>query len=404
MQIEVRDIGARSILLLTGRLDVTWAEHVLECAQELIRRGRHQLRVDAAGVDYISSAGIRTLIRIQKELQAVNGQLLVVHPTPFVASTLSMSGLGHLLGEPQELSAVGAASSSGSLVEVYPVVAGATMHVQVAAGWRPWDMVQDADIRKVVFASNRIGLGIGSQGVDVADARERLGEFLAVPGALTWMPSGGNRIPDYALQTEKLVPDIFALQALVAEGGFSHLLRFQPVASGDVMALSHLMTQALEVTGADAVAMVCVAEIDGLVGVSLARSPGLLAATDVPGCFPDVREWMTYCGERVHARQSALLVSFVARESAPEAAPFLAALPTLPGVRAHTHVAVLPFRPLQAGELDLKQTVHRFFTLAEPLDLLHLITDDRPLMGLGESAFIRGACWCAALEWERESA
>jgi anti-anti-sigma factor len=457
MEIEVKDVGARTVMLLTGRLDVTWAEHVLQRAQELIRGGRHQLRVNASGVDYLSSAGIRVLIRIQKELKTVHGQLLVLNPSPFVENALVMSGLGQLIasmeeagyvaetsrlggdqgrGEPGQdapgtggvagascsgmegarmkpgqdapgtsggTGGVAGASCSGSLVELYPVEPGGTMCLQISAGWRPWRVVQDADIRKVVFAPNAIGLGIGAQGVDAADARQRLGEFVAVPGGLTWMPSDGNKMPDYALQTGKLVPDIFAIQAWVAEGTFSHLLRFQPAAAGDVMSLSCLIAQALAVTGADAVALVCLAEIDGLVGASLARSPGLLAGTDAPGRFPDVREWMTFCGERVHARQSALLVSFAARESATEGQSTLPPLPTLPGVRAHTHAAVLPFRPLKAGEMDVAQTVQMFFASAEPLDLLHLITDDRPVMGLGESAFVRGACWFAPLECGKEN-
>jgi hypothetical protein len=34
--------------------------------------------------------------------------------------------------------------------------------------------------------------------------------------------------------------------------------------------------------------------------------------------------------------------------------------------------------------------------------LLHLIEDNRPAIGLGQSSFIRGACWCAAIKYGEE--
>lgn len=422
MQIETTTAGAATVLTLTGRLDVTWAEHVLSRAQEIIRGGQHHLRVDAAGLDYLSSAGIRILIRIRRELSAVNGSFGVVNASPFVENTLRMSGLGALLDAPDvggasstgsalqqstrlEASAtptVAGASCAGSRIDAYPIAPGATMQLHAPATWNPWRPVQDADIVKVAFPEQTVGLGIGAQGVDAADSRQRLGEFVAVPGGVIWLPSDGNRTPDYMLQAERFVPDIFAVQALIATGTFSHLIRFQPREKGDVAPLAELIGQALLVTQSDAVVMVCVAEIDGLVGAGLARSPGLISDSDTPGQFPDARDWMVFCGERVHARQSAVLVSFASRQSVSEQPPLLAPLPSLPGVSAHTHAAVLPFRPLQAGVVDLAPTVRLLLESAEPLDLLHLVEDARPAIGLGQSAFIRGACWCSPLSFGKE--
>jgi hypothetical protein len=149
--------------------------------------------------------------------------------------------------------------------------------------------------------------------------------------------------------------------------------------------------------------MVGIVEIEGLVGAALSRSPGLIGQDDAPGRFPEIRDWMAFCGERVHARQQALLVSFAARHPGAELAPFLVPLPSRPDLFAHAHAVVLPFRPLQDGCIDLKENVHSSFEAAAPLDLLHLIEDDRPLVGLGQSAFIRGACWCAPLRDGKEA-
>lgn len=407
MQIETSTVHSRTVMKLTGRLDVTWAEHVLTGAQDLIRSGQHELRVDASGLEYLSSAGIRVLIRIARDLKAVNGSLAVIHPSSFVENTLRMSGLGQLLAEEEpgteaERPPPAEPPRAGPHIDVYPLQAGAAMDLRVPAAWQPWDPLRDTDIVRVPFPAQTVGLGIGSQGVDAADSRQRLGEFVAVPGGVIWLPPGGGGTPDYLLQTENLVPEIFAVQALVAQGNFSHLFRFQPRDNGDVMTLSALINQAMRVTEADAVVMLCLAEVDGLVGAALSRSPGLIGAEDTPAQFPDIRDWIAFCGDRVHARQSVLLVSFAAKESATPRLPLLAPLPSLPGVSAHTHAAVYPFRPLQAGGIDMDPAVRLCLEDVEPMDLLHLIEDDRPAVGLGQSALIRGACWCAPLVGGKE--
>jgi hypothetical protein len=146
---------------------------------------------------------------------------------------------------------------------------------------------------------------------------------------------------------------------------------------------------------------VILAEIDGLVGISWARSPGLIAADTAAAEFPAVREWLSFCGERVHGGELALVVVFASTESPPPAVT-LPALPSRPGWFVHAHAAVFPFRPLPNGAIDLAATVQSLFSGAAPQALLHLVEDDRPALGLGHSAFIRGACWCAPVRFSSE--
>jgi hypothetical protein len=49
------------------------------------------------------------------------------------------------------------------------------------------------------------------------------------------------------------------------------------------------------------------------------------------------------------------------------------------------------------GELDLKQTVAALFENQHLQGLLHLLGDYREPAGLGESEFVRGACWIGSL-------
>jgi hypothetical protein len=46
----------------------------------------------------------------------------------------------------------------------------------------------------------------------------------------------------------------------------------------------------------------------------------------------------------------------------------------------------------------LGDTVRTLFDEQAVQGVLHLLNDDRPLTGVGQSEFTRGACWMGALE------
>ena len=410
MKIDTEIQGDRAVLRVSGRLDAAWAEHFHGAIQEAIRDGRHQIRVDAAGMDYISSAGIRTLLKIQRELAAVKGSFGIIRASPFVGDTLRLSGLQQLLVAESDIpnapipSPVGGAPAAPAMptttvagieFDRHTLAAQGQITLRAGGGWTPWQPVRADAAVEVGFPRTVFGLGIGAAGRDVADARTRFGEFAAAGGCLAWLPGDGADAPDYLEQAGNFVPRLQAIQVLTGEGTFSHLLRFRPATKGAFLPLSDLFLQAFAATGANAVALVGLAEVEGLVGVSLTRSPGLIQAADRPGDFPEMRNWLAFCGERLHRQTLALVVAFASRDPAHATLPYLTPLPSCPDIRAHAHAIILPFQPLQQGVLELDAAVRAAFKDSEPRGLLHLVEDDRPVIGLGQSAFIRGACWCA---------
>jgi hypothetical protein len=54
---------------------------------------------------------------------------------------------------------------------------------------------------------------------------------------------------------------------------------------------------------------------------------------------------------------------------------------------------VFSYRPLKKGEIDLKTTVATLFEAETLQAVLHLLNDDREVVGMGQSEFVRGACW-----------
>ncbi len=409
MKIESRSQGAVMVVEVNGRLDAAWADLLLGTVRDLVREGHDQVRLDASCLEYLSSAGIRTLLKIRRELEAVSGTFGIGPAAPFVQETLRMSGLEVLLldeippaveaqpaaGGTPVANEAAVAAAAGTRFEPHVLAASAKITVTAHAGWRPWQPLLDNHCIEIPLPRPRFGLGIGAAGRDDSDIRGRLGDFVAAAGSVAWLPSDGADRPDYLEQNERFLPRLHVIQALVGEGDFSHLLRFSPAAKGDCVNLSDLYEQVLQTTRADAAAMVCLVEVEGLVGAALARSPGWIKESDQPGQFPELREWLSFCGERVHPQSQALLVAFLCRDSAHPLAAHLTPVPARPGLLAHAHAVVFPFRPLPQGVVDLETSVAAVFEDNTPLGLLHLIEDDRPLVGLGESSFIRGACWCA---------
>ena len=72
-----------------GRLDTHTYEDLDEALAPLLTRQLHSLVLDLSGLDYISSAGIRSIFKARK-LLAPGGKVLVVHPQAQILKVLDI--------------------------------------------------------------------------------------------------------------------------------------------------------------------------------------------------------------------------------------------------------------------------------------------------------------------------
>ena len=63
----------------------------------------------------------------------------------------------------------------------------------------------------------------------------------------------------------------------------------------------------------------------------------------------------------------------------------------------HFHAAAFGYHPLRKGFVELEPLVKRLFETGGLEGVLHLLADDRPNLGAGDSEFTRGACWIGPL-------
>jgi anti-anti-sigma factor len=382
-------------LRVDGRLDAHWADHLTRTIEDILHGGAHHLRLDMSAVSYISSAGVRVLLRFRKQAQQLSGSFVVVQPSVAVRSVLEMAGLVVLFGEEAPPAAAPPESRQfevdGIRFESFELERGATLRCRrlgdplklQSTGYGP------GDCRAIEIGASTMVVGLGAFGRDYQECRGRFGELLAAAGIAAYLPTDGTNHPDYLLSAGAFVPTPQLLYGLVCEGSFQRLLRFDAGVGGRPGSLANVVRGCLERQDAEIVGIVMVAECAGLVGAKLRRSPD---AEPLRSELPAVRDWLSFSPERVHGHAVALLVGVVAT-SRSALDPFLRPLGADTPLTAHFHAAAFPYRPLRKGRIDLRESVGALFEAETVQSVLHLLNDDRPIVGGGQSALVRGACW-----------
>jgi len=397
---EIRSFrqGTDLIIKARGRLDASWAEHFTETFMEYIRKGEHRMLVDAADLDYLSSAGIRALIRIQKELHAIGGSLGIFNANAFVTQTLSTTGFGSWLCSAPPVMIYGDAetASDTAVPDTFSLDRGEGLRLRTVQAWTPWEAPRQEGMRMVSFGKDSCALGIGGIPSGTPGGDLNAGDFIAVCGNVVYQPPDVKSRPDYLLPMESYLPALTTIQCLVAEGRMHRLHRFPSDAVTKATGISALAARALSLTGSDMAAFAVIAEVEGLVGSFLIRSPMERDQASVPSAS-ELRDWLSFTSEKAFASEQVLIFGILSNEREPQLAARLKPIHSSPGLYAHMHAVVFPYQPIPNGKIELEQQVARFFAGPPPRALLHLIDDNRPGIGLGESTLVRGAMWCGPI-------
>lgn len=96
LQIEESREGDVVILGLVGRLDTATAAD-LDFAADPHVDGPTRLLLDLAGIQYVSSAGLRIVLMIAKKLQKSGGRLVLCCMTSAVREVFDLAGFSKIL-------------------------------------------------------------------------------------------------------------------------------------------------------------------------------------------------------------------------------------------------------------------------------------------------------------------
>lgn len=95
MNIEKNLSGASLTMKITGRLDTVTAPE-LESELNSSLTGVKDLTLDCEGLEYISSAGLRVLLKAQK-LMTVQGSMKLIHVNESVMEVFDITGFSDIL-------------------------------------------------------------------------------------------------------------------------------------------------------------------------------------------------------------------------------------------------------------------------------------------------------------------
>lgn len=97
MDIQITQQEKAQILTLSGKLDAVSAPTYEQQVSALIETAPGSLILDFAGLDYISSAGLRALLTTTKRIKAKGGQLYCVNVQGPVEEVFQISGFSTIL-------------------------------------------------------------------------------------------------------------------------------------------------------------------------------------------------------------------------------------------------------------------------------------------------------------------
>jgi hypothetical protein len=258
--------------------------------------------------------------------------------------------------------------------------------------------------RAMQFPDSTFAIGLGALGENFEDCQGRFGEFIAVGGAVAYLPTDGTNVPDF-LVGGRTTPEVQVCYGIACDGRrphpFNSLIRFEAKKNGMPIPLTHLLESCLELAGSEQVGIVAIAESAGLVGAALRRSPVLAGFEPEAFELPRIRDWLAFTAERAYTKSVVLLAGVAVRGGANTLAhvtrPFPNPASSAPTTFGHFHAAAFSYRPVQKGQIDLNGSVKTLFEGQALEGVLHLLHDDRTISAAGQSEFIRGACWIAPI-------
>jgi anti-anti-sigma factor len=231
MKLVVSEQGGVRVAALAGRLDGFGAKE----AEKLVAGAQFDspLVLDCTELTYLSSAGVRFLLTVQKAASAGGAAFALSALQPFCASVLEMSGLSGMIpvyASPAEaVRALRGGSAAAEGGDRHDTAAGTFVFHTVGSTAGTIDILGEVGnvIDCAITRENVVGkpffeteysLGVGALGGKPEDYLPLMGEAIMVAGAMVWLPTDGNNTPDYMIPRK-------ASTTVVMQTGFNASIR-----------------------------------------------------------------------------------------------------------------------------------------------------------------------------------
>lgn len=97
MQIDTAVTDGITIVTVSGRMDATTVNEFSETCQKLLAEGAQKMAIDLGGLEYISSAGLRGILVLEKFSKKNGSTLAFCSMQAMVADMFRLSGFTAIL-------------------------------------------------------------------------------------------------------------------------------------------------------------------------------------------------------------------------------------------------------------------------------------------------------------------
>ncbi len=97
MKIDVKQDGEIFVVELEGRMDTNTSPEFQKEMETYYSREGFKMILDFDKLDFVSSAGLRVLLLIQKKSKALNGSLVIKNVKPEIQEVFDMTGFSDIL-------------------------------------------------------------------------------------------------------------------------------------------------------------------------------------------------------------------------------------------------------------------------------------------------------------------
>ncbi len=108
MEINQKIINNIPVLTVSGRIDAATSKDLESALTDLIEKNNRTIVIDLAGVEYISSVGLRVMLAALKKVRPMQGDVILTGLQPFVKEVFEITGFTKLFSiYPNQEEAIG---------------------------------------------------------------------------------------------------------------------------------------------------------------------------------------------------------------------------------------------------------------------------------------------------------
>jgi anti-anti-sigma factor len=383
-------------LVLKGRIDALSSPDIEKELNALILSGERIIIADLAEVNYISSAGLRVFLGIQKQLKKVGGQIILFRPARSVLEVFNVSGLTNMfrivstieeIGESIRAEALTSEVFSkdfeGLVIEYIKLTADKGSSFIIGSQDKlAHSAYTENDVVTVKPSDMQFGTGLATFGEKYEDHKDLFGESMIINRNFFFYPAVKRPVVDFMIDSHVDADFTYKfLHGFGFNGHYQYILSFN--GKKGFIELDTFVNAIFDITNANILGIVLLAESKGLLGMHLKKVPIIEQRPDNgkdifdPINFP---EWIDFPTEPGDVNHIVAGTGIAVRDKSlltPEKRTVISE-----GSFFHIHAGIFEKGPLNKQLNDFEKELNRVLTELQILKVQHVLGKSRFSSGL----------------------